>query len=104
FGDVTVTLGAIVSPARRVTHIVAFWKSRLSRPAASPHPSKMLLLPGAADPSSIGELSPAKKTRPLPYTECAAITPVVPCERPFIQMSPFTVALTAGYSVKVVPL
>ncbi len=76
----------------------------LSRPAASPQPSKMLLLPGCALPSSAGELSPTNTTRPLPYSLRAAITPVFPCARPFIQNSPRTRGFAAGLSTNVVPL
>ena len=67
FGDETATVGAVRSPAgaaRRVAHSVAFMNSTLS--ATSAQPSKMFVLPGFAEPSSIGELSPQKNTRPLP--------------------------------------
>src|SRR5882672_2345550 len=62
-GAVTVTTGAVTSPgvARRDAHSVAFRNSVLSVAPASPQPSKMLLFPGAAEPSSAGELSPAIK-------------------------------------------
>src|SRR2546425_174328 len=62
-GEVTVMDGGVTSPpaSRRVAQMVALMKRMLSRPAASPQPSKMLLLPGCADPSSSGELSPIKK-------------------------------------------
>ena len=77
--------------------------SRLS--ATSPQPSKMFLLPACAEPSSIGELSPQKNTRPLPYCAEAAITPVrLVCGTPVIHTSPRTVGLTSGCSVNVVPL
>jgi hypothetical protein len=87
----------LVGVARRVAQSVALRKSVLSVAPASPQPSKMLLLPGRAEPSSTGELSPMKNTRPLPYTDDPAITLVVlPTAVPVIHTSPRTVGLVPG--------
>ncbi len=109
-GRASASAGAPASPtpavgARRVAHSVAFTNSTLSAPPPSPQPSKMLVLPGFAEPSSMGELSPAKNTRPLPYRADAAMSPdALLCTRPSIHTSPRTVGLSAGNSVSVVPL
>src|SRR5438128_6864885 len=65
FGTVSVTVGGVRSPARRVAHSEPFRNSRLSWPEASAQPGNTVSLPGAV-PSSAGELSPTNTMRPLP--------------------------------------